>query len=472
MSREEILAMLDVPSGDSALEVSEAETCDTVSQEASPTALRLDDWSIRRGDEVLDQSERLKKQFGLDDPASIDSKKRLEEAWEQAALATADFHSAAFEPNPELAPKCQDERRRDYMQALLETPEFQALHAETQLDESASEIAAASFAEQWVELVKTEQPKDDFKRQVQSLKAAGNALKGAAQEVSDLRDAQGALGIGGNGGGNGNIPAAELAKIFKRVQGSRQLKRICDLAGRYRRFAQAQQRKKVLHGRDDVVGVVLDGDVGRILPHELAALDDPDLELGVLRRLIERQLMCREYRGVETKARGPIVVVVDESGSMSGEPIATAKAMALALAWVARHQKRYCCLVGFSGGTDGSWCVIPPGKDNPDELISWLEHFFGGGTTVDVPLVELPANWERLGCPKGKTDIICITDAIVNVPDKVRVNFLKWKEQEKVKLITLVLNSPPGDMATVSDRVHQVKSLSLEEEAVAEAMGV
>lgn len=466
MSHDEILAMLDEPTPVSELEVGDAEKGDTVSSlPVSPTALVLDDWSLRRGREVLGGSERLQQMF--DCPINAP-----DEHWAETSKQVADFHAAAFEPNPELAPKCEDERRRDYMQALLETPEFQSLHAETQLDDMASEIAAASFAEQWVELVKTECPKDDFKKQVQSLKAAGSALKGAAQEVADMRDAQSALGLGGNGGGNNTIPSAELAKMFKRVKGSEQLKRICELAGRYRRFAQAQQRKKVLHGRDDVVGVVLDGDVGRILPHELAALDDPDLELDVMRRLIERQVMCREYRGIESQARGPIVVVVDESGSMSGEKIHTAKAMALGLAWVARHQKRYCCLVGFSGGTEGSWCVIPPGKDNASELMEWLEHFFSGGTSCDVPLKELPAKWDSLGCPKGKTDIICITDAIVDVPDKVQRDFRAWKEREQVKLVTLVLDSPPGDMAAVSDRVHQVKSLSLEEEAVAEALTI
>ncbi len=473
MSREEILSLLDTPAGQSDLEVAAAETCDTVSPvEVSETALALDDWSLRRGREVLENSELLQKQFGMDDPASLDASKSMDQCVEEFQKLTADFHGAAFEPEPQLAPACANERLRGYMQQLLETPEFKALHQETQLDEAASELAAAAFAQSWVALAKTEQSEDDFKSQMQAMRAASQALQSACGEVSDLRDAQSALGLGGNGGGNGTLPAAELAKMFKRVQGSQQLKRICELAGRYRRFAQAQQRKKVLHGRDDVVGVVLDGDVGRLLPHELVALGDPDLELDVMRRLVERQAMCRDYRGIESKARGPIVVVVDESGSMGGEPIATAKAMALALIWVARHQKRWCCLVGFSGGTEGTYCVVQPGRDNPEPLMEWLEHFYGGGTTVDVPLVELPAKWGELGCPKGKTDILCITDAIVSVPAAVRQSFLAWKAQEQVKLVTLIINGEPGDMAGVSDRVHRVKSLSLEESSVAEALTV
>jgi uncharacterized protein with von Willebrand factor type A (vWA) domain len=438
---------------------------------ASETALELDSWSLRRGAEVFEESPRIKKMFDALVPEGGD-KKAAKAVKAAAKLATADFHAAAFEPDPKLADACKNPRLSQYMRQLMETPEFAQLHRETQLDETASEIAAAAYAEQWVQLVQTEAPADEFKSDMQALRSAGAALESAASEVSDLRGAQSALGMGSGGDGASGVSAKELAGVFKRVKSSRVLKRICELAGRYRRFAQAQQRKKVLHGQDDVVGVVLDGDLGRLLPQELAALADPDLELDAMRRLVERQSMCRDYRGVESQARGPIVVVVDESGSMSGEPICTAKAMALALAWIARHQKRYCCLVGFSGGTEGNWLVIPPGKDDPTALMRWLEHFFSGGTDLDVPLEILPTKWEELGCPRGKTDIVMITDAILQIPTELRDSFLAFKAREKVKLITLVLNREPGDMTQVSDRIHCVQSLSLDEAGVAEALGV
>jgi hypothetical protein len=395
MSREEVLAMLDAgPEGPSELEVEEvAVDASGPPVPVSETALELDDWSLRRGAEVFNSSERIKEGFASLIPEDHpDPTEAMSGILPQAELATADFHSAAFDPEPQLAKKCKNERIHKYMQALLETAEFKALHSQTQLDETASEIAAASFAEEWVKLVKTEEPTDPLKKEMQCLGAASKALGGASRDVSDLRDAQSAFGIGGDGGGNNKLPAADLAKMFKRVQGSADLKRICELAGRYRRFAQAMQRQKVLHGRDDVVGVVLDGDVGRLLPHELASLGDEDLELDVMRRIVERQAMCRDYRGIESKARGPIVVVVDESGSMGGEKIHTAKAMALALAWIARHQKRWCCLVGFSGGTEGTFCVSLPqrgtryidyeerkgliGRKGRMALMEWLEHFY------------------------------------------------------------------------------------------------
>lgn len=459
MTREELLSALNIapePAPGDDLAITEAQAAPV---NLSPTALDLDDWSIRRGREVLTESELLQAIYPGD------------ENQKAAELPVADFLGAAFEPEPKVVTACTDERRHRYMRQLLETPDYQALHSDTQLDDCASEIAAAHFAQQWVTLCQSAEPENEFQKDLQALRAASQAIQEARQDVGDLREAQTALGLGSGSPGL-SLDAKGLTGMFKRVRGSRSLKRICELAGRYRRFAQAQQRKKCLHGQDDVVGVVLDGDPGRLLPHELAALDDPDLELDTMRRIVERQAMCREYRGLETKARGPICVVVDESGSMGGEPIYNAKAIALALAWVARHQGRWCCLVGFSGGEDGNFLVLPPGKWDLAKLMEWLEHFYGNGTDCNVPLVELPARWDELGAPKGKTDIIIITDAIVSVPDDVRQSFLTWKAAEKVKLYSLVLNSSAGDLAGVSDKVYLLDALSLEAEGVGDVLSV
>lgn len=473
MTREELLASLNLPApgkNTSQLQVTDEDTPDNLPP-ASETALQLDDWSLRRGAEVLAESEKLR---GLFDVPTFDIDQPLGKPAElsQAQLATADFHAAAFEPSPQIAERCKNERIHRYMKNLMETPEFQQLHSETQLDESASEIATAAFAEKWVEYSKQAEPEGEFKKDMQAMGAAAGALQQASQEVAELRDAQDALGLGHGGEGSSKLNCAQLSGMLKRVKDSQALKRICERAGRFRRYMQARQRKKTLHGLDDVVGVVLDGEISRLLPTELAALDDEDLENDILRRIVERQAMCRDYRGLESKAKGPIVIVVDESGSMSGDPIYNAKAIALSLASLAQSQHRYCCLVGFSGGTEGTFCVLPPGRRDQEALLDWLEHFFGQGTTLEVPLEVLPARWKELGCPRGITDLIIVTDAVCHIPEPMRESFLVWKAVEQVKLITLVMGHEPGDMTLVSDRVHCVSTLGIEEEAVAEVLSI
>jgi uncharacterized protein with von Willebrand factor type A (vWA) domain len=497
MSTQDLLAKLGIAPTDEPPEATDDFTSDsTPAIPLSETALQLDDWSKRRGREAIGTNTRLRSTFKLpQDGEMVEDIKAAEAARDHAELAAADFHAAAFEPTPTLAPACVDATRHEFIKQLLDTPDYQALHESTQLDELAAEIATGHFAEQYAELVAAEQKAEDeaaknrkpgdkpdpakeaFQKELRAMAAAGKATESAASEVSELNDAREAMGLGGNGGNPGQgVPVDELRKRFDAIKDNRMLRRIMQLAGRYRRLAQQRQRNKPIHGQDDMVGITLDGDIGRATPIELAMLADEDLELDAMRRLVERQLQCREYRAMESEAKGPIVVVVDESGSMSGEKIANAKALALALAWVARHQKRYCCLVGFAGGTEGNYCVLPAGKASDIELLDWLTHFYSGGTTCDVPLEELPSKWQALGCPAGKTDVITITDAIINVPDVTVSTYNAWRQTNAVKAMTIVVgcgsNAEGGDMARVSDRVYSLPRIDVEADAVAETLNI
>lgn len=450
---------------------------DTPVEPPSPNALRLDDWSLRRGSEMFYESELIQgafKEMGLpENPADDDWRHTGEyDTIVQAERATQDFHAAAFEPSPELAKNPKDQRISRYMKNLMETPEFQQLHDETKLDEHASEVAAAHFAKQYAVIASKPEPADEWDKDMEALSAASQALAGATEEVDEMRDAEAAMGgMGaGNGAGGAKLPKEELRKRFQRIRNSHTLARICQLAGRYRRMAAAMQRKKVLHGQDDIVGVTLGDNVSSLVPSELAQLADEDLELDAMRRIVEACAMVRDHRGVEKVAKGPIVVVVDESGSMDGEPICQAKAYALAMYWIARHQRRWCCLVGFSGSEEGNFLVIRPEEDKSVELMDWLEHFFGGGTDMDVPLKELPRRWHEQGTPPGRTDIINITDAICRVPEKMGQQFNEWKARVDARYnIILVGESDGGPLKSVADRIWTADTIDVGEAAVAES---
>lgn len=409
---------------------------------ASATALEVDPWGMRKGAELLESSNRLK---GLElSPESV-----------------ADFHAAAFEPQPRLNPSCTDSKRLEFLQTLLETQEFQNLHASTQLQQFASEIAAVAFAEQFVAQVSKQA--NNSKGEFAQLKAAALALAQATREVSEAKDAAAGLGLGP--GSPGSNDSARIGAIYKRVRSSKQLLRITNLAGRFRRFAQSRQRQKAA-GREEVTGIHQDGDPSRLLPMELVGLLDPETEMSVLRRIAERQSWCREYSCREPVGQGPVIVVVDESGSMAGERNETAKALALAMAWIAQRQKRWCVLIAFSGDTGERILPLLPGRWNQDELMGWLEAFLGGGSDLDIPIREMPEFFERLKAPRGKTDLIFLTDAVCKIEKPDRENFLRWKKSVNARLISLVLSDEPGDLQQLSDEIHLVRTLDVSEAGV------
>ena len=421
---------------------------------ASLTALALDAWGVRRGHDLLAESPRLR-QLSL------------------GGDAVADFHGCAFEPDPRLLPACTDRRRHAFVRQLLETPEYRALHATTRLDPVAAEIAAAAFAEQFAESGKEgagEAPGGATDPGIATLTAVGRAVARAAEAVGEMTDAAAACGLG-DGAPGGNDPR-RIAEVYRRVRSDPTLRRIVDLAGRYRRLAQSKQRRKLVHGADDVTGVVLDGDVGRLLPHELARLAVPELELDVLRRVVERRAMCREMSGSEPVGKGPVIVCCDESGSMAGAKNHASKALALAMAWVARRQRRWCALVAYSGDSGERLLPLPPGRWDEAAVLDWLAAFIGRGSSIDVPVRELPAYYARLGAPRGATDVLFLTDAKVHLPADVRARFLAWKASVSARLTTLVIGSEPGDLAGISDEAHVVHSLDVGEEAVGRAVSV
>ncbi len=460
MTPEDLLKMLDLAGKDTAADKTvELPAAPPVGPPLSthPTALEVDEWGLRRGRDLNDASERLR---DLD----------------RGEFAAADFHAAAFDPDPPLRDGCADPRRWEFLRQLLETPEYHSLHAETMLNEMASEIAAVSFAEQFAELTgkETAAGKDASgaaaDRDLGTMRAVCRALVKAREGVGEATEVAGAFGLGPGAPGS-NDPGA-IAALFRRVRGNPTLRKICELAGRYRRVAQSRQRQKILHGADDVVGVVLGGDLGRVLPHELARLSVPEFEDDALRRLVERQVMCREYRSAEPVAQGPILVAVDESGSMQGDKVHTAKALALALAWVARQQRRWCGLVAYSGDTGERLLPLPPGRWDESALADWLAQFLGGGSDRDVPIAEMPGYYQQLGAPPGVTDVLFITDACCRISEDLRERFLAWKTAVQARVHALVINSHAGDLAAVSDEVHLLAALDASEAGVEKVLSI
>lgn len=427
---------------------------------AGPTALEVDAWGLRRGRDLVAESDRLKK-AGADE------------------FAAADFFACAFDPDPKLAAACTDRRRHQFVTQLLDTPEYHALHASTRLDDTAAGIAATHFAEQFARLRREDTKEcggsaagsgDAPGDEMETLRAVGRAVAEAGKEVGELHETAAALGMGPGSPGN-NDPQA-VAALFKRVRADPALKRICELAGRFRRVAQSKQRMKASHGLDDVVGVEPGGDVGRLLPVELAKLALPELELDALRRIVERQAMCREHHSVEPAGKGPVIVALDESGSMEGAKIHTAKALALALAWVARQQRRWCALVAYSGDSGERLLPLLPGRWDESKLADWLCEFIGRGSDIDVPVREMPRMYRELKAPTGMTDLVFVTDARCRLPADVRAAFSDWKLSARARLVTLVIDNQPGDLALVSDEVHAVRSLAPDSDAVGRVLSL
>jgi uncharacterized protein with von Willebrand factor type A (vWA) domain len=410
--------------------------------EASLTALKLDNWSLRKGDELLKESPRLRK-------LNLSSE------------AVADLHAAAFLPNPELEETCSDPLRKQFLEELINTTAYQSLHASTSLNGIAAEIAAIAFAEQFSLLaarVETSPKLPESKSlEIEIISSASKAAKQANEGVQELESVAQAFGLGKGEPGSSDVNA--IATTFKAVRSNPALLRICSLAGKFKQLAQGLHKARSRDGFDEITGLESGGDISRLVPSELMKLGIPELEIDFLRRFAERQCLCREFESTEKVGLGPIVIVIDESGSMTGSRNESAKAIALTLAWIARRQGRWCGLVAFSGGSGHRVLSLPPERWNQVDLLDWLESFIGLGSDQDLPLKEMAGIFNEIGAPQGQSDLIYISDAQLKISQKKATEYNSWKASVKARLISLVLNTDPNDLTSISDEVHVISSL-------------
>lgn len=186
------------------------------------------------------------------------------------------------------------------------------------------------------------------------------------------------------------------------------LQRISELAGRMYRILRASQRRRVHGIPEDVVGVQTGSDVERLVPDEIALWacgGGARVDLAI--RIEEGRAIHLEVEGTEHEQRGPLVVALDESGSMEGDRDTWAKAAMTALTRLAWNDRRPVKVVHFSTATRTH--ELRPG--NYAALQRAQLTFLSGGTYIGAALsvaADEVETWRRQGVQGA--DVALISD--------------------------------------------------------------
>ncbi|RZQ91295.1 ATPase RavA stimulator ViaA [Vibrio vulnificus] len=152
---------------------------------------------------------------------------------------------------------------------------------------------------------------------------------------------------------------------------------------------------------DDIVGIHESDDLNKLLPNETMFLAYPELEVVFYKHLADKRLMNYRVQGKSRTLRkvraqkpdnqqveiekGPFVLCVDASGSMSGFPEQSAKAMAYALMQIALAEGRDCYVILFS--TEQITYELTK-QDGLREAADFLTYTFHGGTAFESVLMK------------------------------------------------------------------------------------
>jgi uncharacterized protein with von Willebrand factor type A (vWA) domain len=176
-------------------------------------------------------------------------------------------------------------------------------------------------------------------------------------------------------------------------------------------------------------GVERSGSIARMLPSEAVLLRHPKLRLIWFARHAERTLLSYEEQEVlcetvmaerrdwrPTVQRrperrlelGPIIVCVDTSGSMQGEPEQVAKAVVLEAMRTAHAQKRPCRVFSFGGPGEVVERELPVDDRGIGQAIEFLNQSFHGGTDISEPLEQAMAR--IVDAPWRHADLLIASD--------------------------------------------------------------
>ncbi len=301
------------------------------------------------------------------------------------------------------------------------------------------------------------------------------SVKDACGEATKEADDAEQIGCSLGAGMGQQITMDEFKELSERMRRSKTLRTILDLAGAMMQFRSATKKKHV-DGFDHVSGVMQSGDITRLLPTEIMQLaGGPTLSMNMLRRMVENQTLALKKHSIEKAGKGPIVVLIDGSGSMdtirTPRAIDEAKALALCMARIALEQKRWIFLVEFGDYDEWKELILTPDAWDAKALVDWLEHFHDGGTDFRC-LTRLTRSWARWGCPQGKTDIVIATDCGASLDEEIVKPFNEFKKKFDVRMYGLAINSCTGDLPLVCDKAVTTSSMGLDSQPIREILSM
>jgi uncharacterized protein with von Willebrand factor type A (vWA) domain len=205
------------------------------------------------------------------------------------------------------------------------------------------------------------------------------------------------------------------------------------MAGRLIAMANAAAAQTPVRGADEIVDVTTGNDLSEILPSEWLKLKQfPAL---FMKDYMEGNLQMYNLRGVENQGYGPIIQCLDISPSMMGEREVFAKALAIALMFMAEKQNRAFGLVTF-GSEVHETIYVPAGQKSSIETKMKIAEIQcnGGGTNFYRPLKAAFKLRMQEKTQLNPADIIFLTDGECMMNDQEHEEIAELKTETSVRI--------------------------------------
>lgn len=281
-----------------------------------------------------------------------------------------------------------------------------------------------------------------------------------------------------------------LIRLHKLVEQLPQLREVIETLGRMKDcdgepiIEEIISRMSVLARREvevatplvpmETKGITRSDSVSRMLPQEAAFLGHPVLKKLWHARRAEHALLSYAVEGTEllqqeseqeedvaeqkagaqtNSNKGPMIVCLDTSGSMSGTPENIAKALVLECLSVAKKEKRACFVYLFGSHNEVEELELTPTKEGLERMVLFLSMSFGGGTDAEGPL--------RLALEKSKkeqwekADIMIVSDGEFPVSSGLVRQINKAKKDRSLSVHGTLIGDSDSTMSRICDPLHR-----------------
>ena len=438
------------------------------------TVLNTDAFDRRRFGQLFEMSEKMR-QLERKGKRSFPSFRPL----------MGDMWAGLFKMKPELLTEVDPtlEMNRQLMERVMSENGFQEFREFTRLDDLASALGTVKYSEtvlEWIEeQARQNQALQQALQQVKSsdtgamqqaakalaealeqngqalARSLQNAAKEAIQTKENLKSLLGGIEAGSGDAELKKVPLRDQLALAEKLSHDPKFKEIAQWAGRLKLIARKKQRSKHRESIDRS-GITMGNQVEKLLPSELAAFSSLITKRDFLRRYAEGQTLQFDTHGKEQLGKGPIILCLDQSGSMSDQDTIS-KGFALALMSIARKQRRDFALILFSSSAKEP-LIYERGKITVRDMVQLANIFLDGGTDFESPLKKAAKVIEKSRLIKA--DIIFLTDGEANVSDEFREKWNELNLKKGFRVLTLLLGTAKDyTVKKFSDRVVKAKNL-------------
>ena len=201
------------------------------------------------------------------------------------------------------------------------------------------------------------------------------------------------------------------------------LKKLALLIGRAGEDVTETRGRFSVASKSDIEGITVGNNLSALLPSELVLLSEKATQDVFFMNFAEKRLQvfasASQASRPDKHKDGPVIICVDESSSMSGEPLQVAIQLAYAVTIIAKRRHREVLIVAYSN-SHKMMRVDSLGKDR-SELLEFLSNVSMGGNNENA-MFEWLFQDIMPGEKKFDTaDILCISDfGWVAIDDSVK----------------------------------------------------